>query len=342
MARKASTTQAWSFPSMKWLFSLIEGLSRRQAVWFMILTISVGQLLNHFRPMALFGVYQLLFIPAIVIAFQEIQKFLSSIREFEKLTASHPNREVGSYIRKLINSNWAIGGVLLIGSIFLYASLRLQYINLDIMGLYALFVIALIMISAVLGQTCYIYYLLLLRRIASGEKFKYNFYFPAKTDWVLLLSRMGARLNNAFFFLGFIYTLVFYLNMPSHYVVISLQTWQLRITTPDNFIFTASWAAIFLIIIVAFPVYYWTSSALMRRIVERLKTVSVNEVELLMESREGGLRGNVDIELKYYQLIANIQGSLNEPQKDLRLLPALATFGSIAVHGIKIFESLAP
>ena len=82
---------------------------------------------------------------------------------------------------------------------------------------------------------------------------------PAKTEWVLHLAKEGRKLNNLFFILGFIYTLVYYLNMPPNAIVLRNNIsgryfWEkIQISTPDNTIFVMGWIVIFIIIVVAFP-----------------------------------------------------------------------------------------
>ena len=157
-----------------------------------------------------------------------------------------------------------------------------------------------------------------------------------------LLTQAGARLSNAFFVLGFIYTLVFFLNMPSGYVTISLSPWRLVFSTPNNQAFVASWLTIFIIIIVAFPTYAWVKARYLRILIRKLKDISIGEIELLVEESNLRSKGNVDAELKYYQLMTNIENSSSEASDASNVLPVALTICSIAVHLIKISESFSP
>lgn len=210
------------------------------------------------------------------------------------------------------------------------------------MGYFALVVIAIVMISAVLGQTCYVYYLLLLRKISKYDAFKYNFYFPARTDWVQFLAYIGTHLSNGFFMLGFIYTTVFYLNMPSSYLTITPHPLRVRIATPNNLAFIVCWLTIFVIIPVAFLVYASFKARYLRAIIRRLKDTSIAEIQALITESNIRQMGNVDAELKYYQLMANIENSSNEASASRNFLPVLLTLSSIAAQLIKISESFSP
>ena len=337
------TSRSWTrIGKLRGLYRSIGRLDARHAGAFVVTAFGLGQVLNWYTPMDKFLVYQVLFIPAIVIAFMEIKVFLLSVEKYKTVVASHPNRETGTYISSLLQSYWAIPGLITIGSLYIYATISLKYIEMNPTGYYALFMIVLVMLSAILGQTCYVYYLLLLRRVARSESFKYNFYFPARTNWVQVLTQMGIRLNNAFFVLGFIYTAVFFLNVPSEYITISLSPWRIELSTPDNPIFLVSWFTIFIIIIVAFPMYAWIKARYLSAIIRRLKDISIGEIETLIT--ESGIRGkgDADTELKYYQLMDNIEKSSRSASEASNLLPIAATLSSIAVHLIKVAESISP
>ena len=328
--------------SIRGLYSSIGKLNYWHAIVFILISFGAGQAINRSAPMDRFLIYQILFIPAIVIAIKEIKIFIASAEKYKTMTASHPTRETGAYISGLLQSHWAVPGVIAISSLYIYSTISLKYVALNPTGYYALIMIAFVMISSVLGQTCYIYYLLLLRKIFESENFKYNFHFPARTDWMRLLTQMGTRLSNAFFVLGVIYTTVFFLNMPSGYIRMSRSPWRIELSTPNNLAFLASWLTIFIIIILAFPMYAWIKTRYLTAIIRKLKDISISEIEMIMT--EGNVKGkrNIDAELKCYQLMVNIEGSLIRTSIASSILPVAATLSSITVHLIKISESFSP
>ena len=321
-------------------FRLLEKLDRWHAVGFAVISLGVGQLLNPLAPLDHFLLYQVLFIAAVIIALSEIKSLIASVRAYREITASHPSFEAGVFLSRLLESNWSIPGLIVISSLYIYSTLSLGYIEFNPVGFYALVMISLVMVTAILGQTFYVYYLLFLRKVASGKQFRYNFYLPASTDWVRLLSDAGIRLSNAFFVLGFIYTVVFFLNMPDGFLEVSRNPLRVNVSTPNNFAFVVSWVTIFIIIIVAFPVYAWLRSRYIEAIIRRLKDLSIDEIHLAM--REGDIRSEkgVEAELKFCQLMTNIDESADLAADRHNLLPIAATISSIAVHLIKIFESL--
>jgi hypothetical protein len=344
MRRHARTSAVWTrvANATRGLYTGIARLDVRRAVAFVLLSFGFGQAVNRSAPLNHFLLYQILFIPAIVIAFAEIKIFVASMAKYKAMVASHPTRDTGTYISELLQSYWSLPALVAVSSLYIYATITLNYIELTLTGYYALVMIGLVMLSAILGQTCYVYYLLLLRRVVASDKLKYNFYFPTRTDWVQLLTQTGARLSNAFFVLGFIYTLVYFLNMPAGYAKISLHPWRVVLTTPNNVAFVAGWIAIFVIIIIAFPLYAWLKERYVKILVRRLKDISIGELEFLVAKSDLRSSGNVDAELKYYQLMANIENSAIETSVASNRLAVALTISSIGVHLIKISESFSP
>ena len=85
---------------MMWLLRTIERLNHWHALLFVSLSFGVGQLLHRYWPLDNFLAYQFLFIPAVVIAFGEIKRFLNSVSDFRIMTASHPNRNAQQLVRE--------------------------------------------------------------------------------------------------------------------------------------------------------------------------------------------------------------------------------------------------
>jgi len=324
---------------MPWLLRTVENLNHWHAAGFIVLSFGIGQFLNKEWPFDNFIVYQLLFIPAVVLALSETKQFLLSVNKFREVTASHPNRADGEYANALLRSPWYSVALLVVGGLFVYSSIVLHYVGFDPTGLYGLVMIIIVMASSVLGQLCYVYHIFLLRRIANGRNFKYNFYLPARTNWVQILDSTGIRLSNAFFVLGFIYTTVYCLNIRGGYVKLAFHPLKLELSTPNNAVFMGSWFVLVLIVIIAFPFYAWLRSRYMDAIVRRLKDISIEEIELLIA--ESGVRRDRDLdsELKYYQLIKDIDGSATRPRARTNIIPAVATISSIAVQLIIISKS---
>ena len=322
---------------MRSLLRAIARLNRWHAVVFVGVALACGQLLNIFWPFDSILLYQILFVPAILIAFSEIQRFLQGIEKFRTIIASHPNREDGECISSLLHSYWYFVALALVGGLFVFASIELKYVTFDPTGIYALAMIVLVMVSAVLGQLCYLYYIILLRRIANGRKFKYNFYLPARTNWVRLIHEIGIRLTNAFFVLGFIYTLVYFLNVKDGYLTLSRDPFQFSLATPNDLVFLVSWTVLFGIVVIAFPCYVWLHSTYMNAVVRLLKDLSIEEVSFLISGEKE--TSDRDDRVKYYRMMMDIDASVGTPKERFNFVPVVATMSSIAVHVIKISES---
>ncbi len=324
---------------MRALLKVVSVLSAWHCLAFVAVSVALGQFLNWFWPMKDLTLYQILFTPAIAYALFEVQRFMASVEEFRAMIASHPNRTDGDYIDGLLASRWYFAALFVVGGLFIFASLELKYVAINPTGLYALAMIALVMVSAVLGQLCYLYHVLLLRRLSRGKEFKYNFFLPARTDWVRLLDDMGSRLTNAFFILGFIFTLVYVLNVRPGYIAFSWQPIQIALSTPNDLVFVVSWVVLFLIVVIAFPCYVWLQSTYMRNLVRALKDKSIEEVHGLISS-SGQSGGKDDGGNNSYRMMMDIDASVPAPRDRFNPIPFIATFSSLAVHLIKISESI--
>ena len=325
---------------MRSLLRMISALRLRHCVVFVIASVVLGQALNQVWPFQDIWLYQLLFIPAIVIAFYEVAKFVEGVERFRSIIASHPNSQDAEFIISLLNSYWYFSALVLVGGLFVFTTIELRYVRIDPTGMYALGMIFLVMVSAVLGQLCYLYYILILRRLSRGKMFKYNFFLPARTNWVRLLDEMGNRLTNAFFVLGFIYTLVYFLNLRPGYMSLSWHPFQISISTPNDVAFVLSWVVLFLIIVIAFPCYVWSQSTYMRAIVRTLKDISIEEVHFLASGDGDKEKRDKDGQSNSYKMMMDIDASAPVPSERFNPIPYIATFSSLAVHLIKISESM--
>jgi hypothetical protein len=326
------------------ILKAIQWFSYSSTTIFVVAIVIVGQIINAFQPFKYFHIYQLLVIPSILIASWAVKKFIADFESFNKVIASHPVNFVGIKLSRLIYSNWALPGLVLIGGLYVYSSYRLEYIQFDAVGLYALLMILLMLTTAIIGQTVYVYYILLLSRLNKESEFKYNFYMTAKTDWIVMIAKTGRMFNNCFFILGFIYTLVFYLNSPKGTILIDSTKGgflkELLLTTPDNHAYLISWITIIVIIFIAFPIYYLIQNNYIKSLIRKLKDKSISEISMLMKAGAIKSQDNLELELKYLTLINNIENSAKKPIASYNIIPVISSICSISVHFIKISENL--
>ncbi len=331
---------------MSGLLTFIKWFNLKKSIIFILIIIVLGQFVNYYVPFKHFHIYQILVIPAVIIASWAIKQFIVDANELSRIVASHPIKFVIINFLKLVSSNWSLPGLAIIGGLYIYASIKLHYIEFNLSGYYALLMIVLMLGTAIIGQTMYVYYIILLSKLKAENEFKYNFYFPAKTDWIVKLAKTGRMLNNSFFVLGFIYTLVFYINVPDGAIKIindtNFDNWLafIKLSTPDNLIFSISWITIFIIIIIAFPTYYIIQKNYIKTLVRKLKDKSISEVQKLMSMQEILPTKNIETELKYLTLINNIENSRNNPLTNYNVIPILSSIGTICVHFIRISESI--
>jgi len=326
------------------LFSLIKGMTMKPVYFFLFIYTPLGQLINYYHPFKNFSLYQLLFGTAVILATWTIKNFFNKLDKFKTMTASHPMKLTVSNFYSLVYSKWTIPGLIIVSSLFIYSTISLNFIKLDIIGIYSLVVIVIIMMTAIICQTIYIYYLILLYRLGNSNDFNYSFYFPAKTDWLVFLVKMGRQINNSFFILGFIYTLVYFLNLPITEISFNKNfngLGDIVNGTSNNLIFVVSWITIFIIIIIAFPIYSLIQRSLTRSLVRKMKNISIEEIEQIMKMEKIKKAQDIESQLKYYTLMNNIDNSSNLPIPRNNLIPIVSSISTISVHIIKISESFS-
>ena len=329
---------------MPFLLSLIKQTTIGPALFFIFIYAPLGQLINYFYPFENFTIYQILFGVAVILATWTIKNFLKKVDEFKKITGSHPMKLIVRNFYSLVYSKWTILGIVIIGSLFVYSTLSLNFIELDLIGIYSLVVIVMVMITAIICQTLYIYYLILLYKLGNSKAFNYSFYFPAKTDWLVFIVKLGRQINNSFFILGFIYTLVYFLNMPITKISFNRNfsgLHDLVLGTSNNLVYVISWITIFLIIIVAFPVYSIIQRSLTKSLVRKMKDISISEIEQIMKMNTFKKAQGIESQLKYFTLMSNIDSSSNLPIPRNNLIPIVSSLSTISVHIIKISESFS-
>src|SRR5436305_9364475 len=98
----ASALRARTANLLKYLYARIAKLGLRHAFIFVVLSFLAGQGVNIFAPLHRFLEYQLLFIPAVVIAFGQIKVFVADMEKYKAMIASHPTRDTGLYVSGLL------------------------------------------------------------------------------------------------------------------------------------------------------------------------------------------------------------------------------------------------
>lgn len=205
--------------------------------------------------------------------------------------------------------------IILIYFLFLLA---LQFISLNIMGIYILVFGAGTLFMALIAYESYIRLTHTLFKFSSdnvGLSENYNSFSPSHTDWLHDLHSLSKVLKTASLIMGLLFvfenTMIFLANTDKLNVYIdnkSLPIFQKMMKLPFEFWFI--WIFVFLAIAIAFPVIAVLQSTIMKKIISDIGNIySKKTAKYLEDTTSENYIKNVYISLK---LVENAEQSLNE------------------------------
>jgi len=308
--------------------------------------IIVGQVINYWFPLKWFHLYQFLFLIALVYSSFQIKWFFKDFQNFKRENASHLKLHfLNMKLSNNIDSAFVALVIILITSMYVFASIWLKFIDQNLMGVYAILIIILVVALAAFAYSLYTNFLIYLDSISNEEELNYNYYYPAKTKWLMSIAAMGNRFSNGFFILGFIYTLVFFLNSThnfKNFVKSGDSTIWTKLVSlfQSDLVFSISWITIFIIIIIAFPIFYLKQNRYYLKIIEKMK---LKTIQTLIDNAEVVKKEDsysFENEIKLFEIISKIDGSPKYPIKQNVTIPIVSTILSMMVHLLKISESI--
>lgn len=235
--------------------------------------------------------------------------------------------------------------VAILVTIFFFSCIvLLEYIKLDIVGIYAIYIAGSSVLIGVYGYLQYLYFLWFIYRIGECEfdRYSYNIYAPAGTLWVSQIAKTSQRLRSFFLFIGLIYVIEYSMLIPTD--KIELSEGIISLSTPNNTALIISWIALFLLVIIAFPIINYVQHMLVVRVVNRLKAQTVGELTELMYEEQRCSKNKKDrmfAVLSYSTLIENIHQSKNYPIKRHLSYETLMTLVTFVVHVMNLYSKIA-
>ena len=341
-----------------WINHRFEYLNLR--IWFgyCVVLFVVGQCINIVTHGAFphFCEHQLLLIIATSLLVLAMHSFFTDIR---KLAPDTPggllakNSAVSAvYQEKLLTiqcSPWILAACVVVTVFFFTCIVLLKYIEIDVIGIYAIYIAGSSVLIGVYGYMQYLYFLWFIH--AAGEcdyshsrmRYAYNTYVPAETKWVVQLAKTSQRLRNYFLFIGLIYVIEYGMLIPADKVSIGEDS--IFLETPNNTAFIASWIALFILVIIAFPVINYTQRHLVAKLVERLKSLTVSELLELMEaeyanSKKQSRSERLQTTVTYGILIENIKGSKSYPINRQLSYETIMTVVTFCVHIFNLYDKI--
>lgn len=302
--------------------NFIRDLSIRQIFFISASALVISIVLNAFYPMKLYTIKVIIMVSILLIAIYAEQKFIAAIDNLNtKMTGNRSSKIMGikvKFLRRVKGShNFFIPMFFIV--FFGSSAITLGLVNIDPLGVCCLIAFVVIVYFSIVGYMQYMYLALFIKDLSETDFNEagqiYNKTYPAKTGWLIDITKLYQLYRNCFFVTGSLYIIAFY-----------IFTYKFQITEyPLVFI---CWGVIFIAIVVLFPVTCLSEYINIQAIVSNIKEAAALDYSKRIRSQEN--------EPEYVNLIINIMETSEYPYKDL-LGKGMATLLSAANFAAAIY-----
>jgi len=359
MVNKKSTKMRMS--PTEWVIKVFADFRWARWTIYCLTLFTAGTLINIYidHTFRFFTLHQLLLISATTMLVAAMKSFFNDVRlfgEYEQ-TASTISRRgnllikcpeiLGFYRNRFLSKQRSFLPYLIaivIVAFFFTCIILLEYIHFDAVGIYALYIAG---SSVLIGVYAYVQYLFFLWFIYGVEKrtdvnVEFNRYTPANTAWVIQIAKTSQRLRNYFLFIGLIYVVEYSILIPADGIQFTDELITLKMSS--NAAFIISWIALFLLVIIAFPVINHVQRKLVSNLVNTLKAKTITELSAVMQEERRMSKTKTEkltSVMTYSVLIENIRKSSNYPIKRQLSYETVMTLVTFVVHAMNLYSKIA-
>lgn len=310
-----------------------------QITLFSSMGLFLGGCLNYFYPMQGYWYKAILLLSILIIALNAEKKYIKTTDNLKDELAGSKNEKISTSKNKLITNQTSIKNYfipLIFILFFGLGSIYLKLIEINPLGIYCLFLFVIIVFFSIVGYLQYIYLAECIRKISladfEGFGIPYDKSYPALTRWVVKLTELYQTYRNCFFVTGTLYIVSFYI-FTSNYTIDLLKN-PLPITM-SKIVLMACWIAIFIAIVILFPIVSISEYYSIQKIVKNLKTLEIKRLKKIMK------RTNNEVE--YTPLIISIWETANYPVCDFggKIFSFVIAFFNLAISVYPIVASTA-
>ncbi len=336
----------------EWIIEKFKTLKWKNWLFYCILLFLIGRVIDFTTQYRFshFLAHQLLLITATTMLVRAMKMFFLDI---DKLNSSGSegllrNPEARSlYLNKLlpVQKTYLAPAISIVITVFFFSCIfMLEYIKLDSIGIYAIYIAGSSVLIGAYGYAQYLCFLWFVHQ-AGNLKYRsdsYNTYTPAATPWVSQIAKTSQRLRSFFLWIGLIYVIEYGMLVPTD--KISLTDDTISLNTPNNIAFLISWLALFLLVIIAFPIINHYQHQFVTDLVEKLKDQSVQDLSVLMAEEKHGNQNKkqrMSTVITYSVIIENIRRSKSYPIKQLFGYETIMTFVTFVVHVLNLYSKIA-
>ncbi len=238
-------------------------------------------------------------------------------------------------------SLWPFLASIIVTTFFFTCIVLLEYIKIDIVGIYAIFIAGSSVLFGVYSYAQYLFFLWFIYKAGKCEVIDYDQYTPADTKWITNMAMISQRLRNYFLFIGLIYVIEYAILVPANQITI---TTTISINMPNNFAFIISWIAVFLLVVVAFPIINRVQFQLISKIVSNLKGRSIKNLSELMfleKERADEKSTSFTTIIAYNILVDTIRKSKDYPLKRQLSYETIMLMVTFVVHIFNLYNKVA-
>lgn len=213
-------------------------------------------------------------------------------------------------------------------TVFLWGIFSQHYIETNLVGFYAVFMVCISVSLSVIGYLQYIYILCLLFRLRKCSDIPYNQISPAYTPFLIEVATLLQRVKWCFFIEGFCYTFEYYILIPKGNIT------HLTVNMPDNVSFFITWAIVLLVIVLAFPTLVFLHEHLLATIIDNLKKQQIEyySLQYRLISHDNLTPFTPSVTYYYQEIISQLANSADYPLKIQRFGTAVASIASVCIH----------
>lgn len=228
--------------------------------------------------------------------------------------------------------NWGVSFCVVV--LFHWGIISQGYITLNLVGIYAIFLVCITVSVSVFGYMQYIYVLWFLFRISKCSQMHYNVMFPAQTPFLFQIANLLQQAKWSFFIEGFCYTLEYFILIPKGCVTFE------EIKMPDTFSFLVTWAVIFVVIILAFPIIVIFQEHILTKIIDNLKRKQIEYLHTqyqVLNQHASVMQESINTYL-YQVIISGVIASADYPLKSQKLGPILLSIATTCIHIVNLLN----
>lgn len=336
-------------PFSKWVILKIRKSKTRSWILFFVAVFVSGQIINIFWNdyFTQFCIHQLLLMLATYLLLRAMRVFFSSVDSLESSPDKGVSRnpELYGLIKRKLRRYQSlmlpfVFGVI-ISAFFFFCIVRLEYIKIDIVGLYAILLGSSSVCLGVYSYYQYLVFLKVIKEMSSLSITDYNTRSPADTGWIVHIAETSRRLMRYFASIGLIYVIEYSILIPSDKIQIGF---PIKLDTPDNIAFIVSWVALFILVIIAFPTLSAIQHKYIANVVAKMKNSSTDELSKLMyieKSENLPAKDKLFSTVMYDILISNVKQAKNYPIKRKISCDSIATAIAVIVHILNLYTKVA-